>query len=1020
MDTPKRISRAVCSRFIHSLQMWTVLLFLPSLLVATILTAQQVYGQADPNFSCQTIEQISVDECEALKALYFATDGDNWTTKTGWLVSYDPCTWFGIDCVPTTIDGKIITNVVQIQLSENRLNGEIPPALQALSKLRVLNLGNQDSSQPSSNPGNLNQLTGEFPAWITTLNDLSFLGLHRTGIRVTTFPDLSGMPNFTRLHVEGMYLGHQWPGLLDKLPKTMTRLFLRNTGLKGTIPKELAGFTQLELLDLDKNYLEGEIPIELRSLEKLQEFELSYNQLSGLVPKETVCHPAMKQLNLGHNKFDTTTGDPCIDQINPGWRNTQTVPPTILIERPIQNLSAGFTIDITPITFTTQAGSYEVGCRESTAPPENGYPLITTNAGKERTTVTEKDLRPGTEYTCAVRTFTEPHTGQKSRLVSEWSSEFTHKPFINLLSLYAIAFDSNLHERREEILRSIEATTANDPEKVAVVLIDGASYTTTTVQTITGTKVITNPVDDTEIYYIYGNTRELVSRSIGSNGKQTGSLVGLPILDIPEYDYLSSDVVTESTRNLIATLSQRLKRGEFISASLDDKNELKEYNMANPLQLGAFIKWARATFESAEGNNGNGTKTTFTFIGHGVPLAPAGPASNMGSDKWFATGSTEPYTGTFPLPSKQDITPGDITDSRSTSLISPYALAEALRIGTDNGTKQLAVLDIVHCFGATIEELYELSNAGGKPFAEVIVGSPNYAYAGSLVMKQGLADIQPEQNSEMMGQMVIDAYDKALKIADISNDGVITEVDHPRVMVAVRSALIPPIKNHIDALALQLLSRITDTLPISSESLQLIDALQLAHSQSTNYDTTFCDIKERPQDWILDQEDALSDLNEFVSNLESELVKVLGNVQEITTPIGQIKRAIDEAVIKTISVGGKPHFAKVDVVWNFPDSISGIGLYTDFVGMNSGSTETITKTILGWQAYWYVTDEEIPYAFSEGEHTWSDLFTRYWETRMAVNKEQRGNSVIELFACDVDTPLLQYMRQLYLPIVQKN
>ena len=37
-------------------------------------------------------------DCQALLALYNATGGHQWTTKTGWGVNTNPCNWFGVGC----------------------------------------------------------------------------------------------------------------------------------------------------------------------------------------------------------------------------------------------------------------------------------------------------------------------------------------------------------------------------------------------------------------------------------------------------------------------------------------------------------------------------------------------------------------------------------------------------------------------------------------------------------------------------------------------------------------------------------------------------------------------------------------------------------------------------------------------------------------------------------------------------------------------------------------------------------
>ena len=82
-------------------------------------------------------------EREALVALYNSTDGDNWTSNRGWLLSADPCSWFGVMCSSG--------HVTVLSLSVNNLTGSIPTDLGNLTSLELLALGS-------------NSLTGSIPA----------------------------------------------------------------------------------------------------------------------------------------------------------------------------------------------------------------------------------------------------------------------------------------------------------------------------------------------------------------------------------------------------------------------------------------------------------------------------------------------------------------------------------------------------------------------------------------------------------------------------------------------------------------------------------------------------------------------------------------------------------------------------------------------------------------------------------------------------------------------------------------
>jgi hypothetical protein len=76
-------------------------------LLRAVLVAASVYSQS--------IEQIT------LEALYDATNGDSWTTNTGWKTRADLDDWFGVKTPSTALASS--TAVTAVNLDENRLAG---------------------------------------------------------------------------------------------------------------------------------------------------------------------------------------------------------------------------------------------------------------------------------------------------------------------------------------------------------------------------------------------------------------------------------------------------------------------------------------------------------------------------------------------------------------------------------------------------------------------------------------------------------------------------------------------------------------------------------------------------------------------------------------------------------------------------------------------------------------------------------------------------------------------------------
>lgn len=180
----------------------------------------------------------------ALRELYLSTDGDNWTTRTNWpdraffeANTTDPGnsnveTWFGV----IVEDSEII----EINMPNNNLNGQIPDALATLTELSNVYLQN------NAIIGSIDQL----------------------------------LPLF----------------------KQLKNLDLSNNQLNGQIPDIFNTFTKLQNINLSENNLSGELPPTLSSPNLLQSISMSNNMLEGEIPNSwgTLVYVEMK---LDNNKL---------------------------------------------------------------------------------------------------------------------------------------------------------------------------------------------------------------------------------------------------------------------------------------------------------------------------------------------------------------------------------------------------------------------------------------------------------------------------------------------------------------------------------------------------------------------------------------------------------------------------------------------------------------------------------------------------------------------------------------------
>ena len=494
-----------------------------------------------------------------------------------------------------------------------------------------------------------------------------------------------------------------------------------------------------------------------------------------------------------------------------------------------------------------------------------------------------------------------------------------------LLAIYALAFDSDpdsmssLATYYTPTIAAITAAITNTPGKVAVVLAD---------------------LDD------YEDTHVLVIR----NGIETKKLS-------------------------VDSLDLGLERQE------------KEWDMADGEHLGKFILWARQTYTSP--------KTIFSFVGHGAPLVPlyediTETGEGPGEDEGIPQGELTPIPIPTPTPTPLPISPlpprwaahSNFTDHHSGSLLSIDALAQALEIGTQAGENRLTVLDLIHCFSASIEELYALS-----PYTEMIAGAPNYTYSKPDMLGLALDTLKIEWDAPQMANTLVETYHETLP-----SEG------HPRLLLSIDSEKIESIKVAWDETASHLNSAFDADYEMARKH------IGVAYNQSEKYDTTLC---TEAQDWQLAPPDALSDMADFAQRLAAQF----GTESEVGISANKTNENIRDAIQSRKVVTGTPWFAEpmtttlsvADInipaasltdplpVWSLEGQ--GISIFTDFAPMNDDNPR-----MFSWQAAWYTrtsyierTDTTVaitPYKFlaeSKTGVTWADVFHRYWADAQPIS-----------------------------------
>lgn len=390
-----------------------------------------------------------------------------------------------------------------------------------------------------------------------------------------------------------------------------------------------------------------------------------------------------------------------------------------------------------------------------------------------------------------------------------------------------------------------------------------------------------------------------------------------------------------------------------MSGNLQDT--ITEYDSADGKTLGGFLYWARTTYQAP--------KNIFSYIGHGTFFAPETgrpiadlivPSSDLRGD-WP------------PLPTNLDVNP-DFTDhhvpgSGSPSLITPYQLALALQKGSENGTKRFDVVDLVHCFAATIEELYEIA-----PYALTATGSSHYAFYDASMLKEALSELRGQLTAETMAKTIIDRYHQ-----------VHPDVGHPHSLVAVDLKEMDVVKDRWDIVATELLNEMV------RDPARTGDALQDAAFRFRYLDTTFC--LDQDGQWELAAPDQLADFSSVIQALLTQPYS-----KTTRDSLRETADALEEITIALYHTNDRPWFDSTVPPWGFHPS-SGIGIFVPAQSMPVDPLEYHS-----WQALWYthITSYDIgdttienphPFRFIQptGNHaTWADVIYRYWEQRNIV------------------------------------
>ncbi|CAM8994820.1 unnamed protein product [Rhodiola kirilowii] len=207
-----------------------------------------------------------------------------------------------------------LSNLITLQLWNNRLTGYIPATLGNLQDLQDLSISGNNLIGPI--PIDIfrirklafmrlmrNELSGAIPLEIGNLTSLRELALAANRFSSTIPSTLWNLEDVLILDLTSNSLEGNIPMEVVNL-KAAWQIGLSGNQLTGNIPEITKGLENLNGLFLDNNRLQGHIPDSISNLISLEYLNLSNNNLSGIIPKSVTSLVNLKNFNVSFNNLE--------------------------------------------------------------------------------------------------------------------------------------------------------------------------------------------------------------------------------------------------------------------------------------------------------------------------------------------------------------------------------------------------------------------------------------------------------------------------------------------------------------------------------------------------------------------------------------------------------------------------------------------------------------------------------------------------------------------------------------------
>ncbi|WVZ50892.1 hypothetical protein U9M48_002099 [Paspalum notatum var. saurae] len=202
----------------------------------------------------------------------------------------DFCQWMGVTCGDRHHPGRVtairlqdlglagiiseylgnLTQLHFLDLSSNKLVGDIPSRISNCRKLRTINL-------------NANLFSGFVPGPFGLLSKLTVFNVSHNNLTGEILTTLSNLTALVTIDTDRNAFNGQIPSRLSNLT-SLSDLFLAKNSFSGNVPADLGKITNLVTFDVMKNNLEGIVPPSIFNISSLLVLNLGFNKLGGSLP----------------------------------------------------------------------------------------------------------------------------------------------------------------------------------------------------------------------------------------------------------------------------------------------------------------------------------------------------------------------------------------------------------------------------------------------------------------------------------------------------------------------------------------------------------------------------------------------------------------------------------------------------------------------------------------------------------------------------------------------------------------